>query len=413
MDPTNIELVAENLQGNMNLLWVAICAALVFFMQAGFAMLESGMVRSKNSINVIMKNYTDMCFGALVFWAVGYGVMFGAVTDPWGLFGTSNFMVSEGEPMDYMIMTYQMLFAATAATIVSGALAERIRFGAYILVAILITAVVYPVYGCWVWNEGGWLNQLGFIDFAGSSVVHSLGGWCALAGLMVLGPRLGRFGDDGEVREIGGHNLPLVAFGGMILWFGWFGFNGGSTLEASSAIGGILLNTHLSGAAGVVGFVLAKVLFSDGKLLMTDTVNGGLAGLVAITAGCATTSPTYAIVTGLAAGGICVAASAACLKMKWDDAVGAVAVHGVCGAWGTLAAGLFFAENMFSWQIVQIQLIGIVACGVWTFTMAWVSFKLVSFVVDLRVSTTDEQRGLDFSEHHEVGYPEFQATLHG
>ena len=167
----------------------AICAALVFFMQAGFAMLESGMVRSKNAINVIMKNYTDMCFGALAFWAIGYGIMFGTTTDGWGLFGTDSFML-EGSSWDYMILTYQMMFAATAATIVSGALAERIRFGAYVLVAILITSFVYPVFGCWVWNEGGWLNQMGFIDFAGSSAVHSVGGWCALAGLIVLGPRL-------------------------------------------------------------------------------------------------------------------------------------------------------------------------------------------------------------------------------
>jgi len=183
---------------------------------------------------------------------------------------------------------------------------------------------------------------MGFIDFDGSSVVHSVGGWCAFAGLVVLGPRLGGFGEDVEVRENGGHNLPLVAFGGMILWFGWFGFNGGSTLAADGTIGGIILNTHLAGAAGVVGFVLTKVIFLDGKLLMTDTVNGGLAGLVSITAGCATMSPTYAVLTGLTVGLICVVASAACINMKWDDAVGAVAVHGVCGAWGTLAAGLFF-----------------------------------------------------------------------
>jgi Amt family ammonium transporter len=380
-------------------------------MQTGFAMLESGMVRSKNAINVIMKNYTDMCFGALIFWAVGYGIMFGTTTDGWGLFGTDKFML-EGEPWDYMVLMYQMMFAATAATIVSGALAERIRFGAYVLVAVLITAFVYPVFGCWVWNEGGWLAQMGFIDFAGSSVVHSVGGWCALAGLVVLGPRLGRFGDDGEVREIGGHNLPLVAFGGMILWFGWFGFNGGSTLSADGSIGGILLNTHLAGAAGVVGFVLTRILFMDGKLLMTDTINGGLAGLVAITAGCASMSPIYAVLTGLAAGLICVIASSVCIKMQWDDAVGAVAVHGVCGAWGTLAAGLFLKGDMFNWNIVSVQLIGIAACAIWTFTAAWTAFKVVSIVVDLRVSTTDEQRGLDFSEHHEVGYPEFQATLH-
>ena len=202
----------------------------------------------------------------------------------------------EGDPSDYMVLVYQMMFAATAATIVSGALAERIRFGAYVFVAMIITGFIYPVFGCWVWNDGGWLASKGFIDFAGSSAVHSVGGWCALAGLIVLGPRLGRFGDDGEVREIGGHNLPLVAFGGMILWFGWFGFNGGSTLAADESIGGIMLNTHLSGAAGVVGFVLTRIL-TGGKLIMTDTVNGGLAGLVAITAGCASMSPTCLLYT--------------------------------------------------------------------------------------------------------------------
>lgn len=409
METNGIEQVAESLQTNMNFLWVAICAALVFFMQAGFAMLESGMVRSKNAINVIMKNYTDMCFGALVFWAVGYGIMAGT-TGSYGLFGTDNFLM-EGEPWDYMVLMYQMMFAATAATIVSGALAERIRFSAYVIVAVLITGFVYPVFGCWVWNESGWLAQMGFIDFAGSSVVHSVGGWCALAGLVVLGPRLGRFGEDGEVREIGGHNLPLVAFGGLILWFGWFGFNGGSTLAADGRVGGILLNTHLSGAAGVVGFVLTRMML-DGKMLMTDTVNGGLAGLVGITAGCATMSPTWAIATGLCAGMICVGATAVCTRFKWDDAVGAVAVHGVCGAWGTLAAGLFYKGDLFNWNIVSVQLIGIAACAAWTFTMAWLAFKTVSAFVDLRVSTTDEQRGLDFSEHHEVGYPEFQATLH-
>ena len=410
MDPelASVEAV-EALQTNMNFLWVAICAALVFFMQAGFAMLESGMVRSKNAINVIMKNYTDMCFGALLFWGVGFGLMYGTSTN--GFFGTDGFMY-EGDSWGYMQLVYQMMFAATAATIVSGALAERIRFSAYLLVAMIITAVIYPVFGCWVWNPNGWLAEAGFIDFAGSSVVHSVGGWCALAGLVVLGSRTGKFGEDGSERAIGGHNLPLVAFGGLILWFGWFGFNGGSTLSADESIGQILLNTHLAGAAGVVGFVLTRVIFG-GKMLMTETVNGGLAGLVAITAGCATMEPTYAIITGLCAGGICVGASMLCVKMKWDDAVGAVAVHGVCGAWGTLAAGMFFGDQLFDAGRIGIQLQGIVACFLWTFPMAFLSFKAVSLLVTLRVSTSEEQRGLDFSEHHEVGYPEFQATLHG
>ena len=411
MEPTSPEFqaVATELQANINYAWIAVCAALVFLMQAGFAMLESGMVRSKNSINVIMKNYTDMCFGALVFWGLGFGLMFGASET--GFWGTNKFFF-EGEASEYMLMFFQMMFAATAATIVSGALAERIRFSAYCLAAVVIVGVIYPVFGCWAWNENGWLAKIGFIDFAGSSVVHSIGGWCALAGLVVLGPRLGRFGEEGEVREIGGHNLPLVAFGGMILWFGWFGFNGGSALAASDDLGPILLNTHLSGAAGVVGFVLTRTLFG-GKLLMTETVNGGLAGLVGITAGCASMSPPYAVLTGLLAGTICVAASSYCVRRKWDDAVGAVAVHGVCGAWGTLAAGMFFAGDLFSFERIMIQVTGIGACFLWAFPAAYLSFQFVSALTDLRVSTSDEQRGLDFSEHHEVGYPEFQSQLHG
>lgn len=410
MNPETISPdVAESLQANMNFLWVAVCAALVFFMQAGFAMLESGMVRSKNSINVIMKNYTDMCFGAVVFWIVGFGLMFGL--NETGLFGASMFCLRDGQAWDYMTMVYQMMFAATAATIVSGALAERIRFSAYLFVAMIITGFIYPIFGSWVWNEGGWLAQRGFVDFAGSSVVHSVGGWCALAGLVALGPRLGRFGKDGEVREIGGHNLPLVAFGGMILWFGWFGFNGGSTLEANNQIGIILLCTHLAGAAGVVGFVGTRVLFG-GKILMTDTVNGGLAGLVGITAGCATMDPFFAMVTGVIAGAICVFATEYCVHMKWDDAVGAVAVHGVCGAWGTLAAGLFYINDLFNMERIVTQLIGIGACFAWTFPAALTAFYGVAVLTKLRCSTTEEQRGLDYSEHHEVGYPEFQATLH-
>ena len=401
--------VMETLQVNMNFIWVAVCAALVFFMQAGFAMLESGMVRSKNSINVIMKNYTDMCFGALLFWGVGYGIMAGTCTN--GLWGTDGFMF-QGDAWDYMVLVYQIMFAATAATIVSGALAERIRFSAYLMVAMVITAIIYPTFGCWAWNPDGWLAEEGFIDFAGSSVVHSVGGWCALAGILCLGARTGKFGEDGTAREIGGHNLPLVAFGGLILWFGWFGFNGGSGLTADESIGQILLNTHLSGAAGVVGFVGTRVL-SGGKMLMTETVNGGLAGLVAITAGCATMEPVYAIVTGLSAGIICVGATALSTQLKWDDPVGAVTVHGVCGAWGTLAAGMFFGDQIFNVALMKTQLIGILACFAWTFPVAYLTFKTVSVLTNLRVSTTDEQRGLDFSEHHEVGYPEFQQTLHG
>ena len=409
-------MTPEIIQENLNTVWILVAAALVFFMQAGFAMLESGMVRSKNSINVIMKNYTDMCFGAIVFWVLGYGLMYGTANlsgflGVAGIFGTDNFMLREADGGTWAILFFQMMFAATAATIVSGALAERIRFVPYLFAAMMITGVIYPIFGCWVWNEGGWLNKLGFVDFAGSTAVHSVGGWCALAGVMVLGPRLGKYGEDGESREIGGHNLPLVAFGGLILWLGWFGFNGGSTLEANSSIGRICLNTHLSGAAGVVGFIIARVLFG-GKLLMTQTVYGGLAGLVAVTAGCTTMDPGFAIATGLIAGVVCVVATSLCEPLKLDDAVGAIAVHGMCGVWGTLAAGMFYEGDLMNFARIQTQLIGIAAAFAWVFPVAWLTFKSISAVVNLRCSSMDEQRGLDYSEHHEVGYPEFQAQMH-
>ncbi|MEM9827589.1 MAG: ammonium transporter [Planctomycetota bacterium] len=399
----------ETLQSNLDTMWIVVAAALVFFMQAGFAMLESGMVRSKNSINVIMKNYTDMCFGAVVFWLAGYGLMFGVNKSGW--FGTDSFAMRFAENSEFAILFFQMMFAATAATIVSGALAERIRFVPYLFAAMIITGFIYPVYGSWVWNENGWLAQRGFVDFAGSTVVHSIGGWCALAGVMVLGPRLGKYGSDGEVREIGGHNLPLVAFGGLILWLGWFGFNGGSTLEANSSIGKICLNTHLAGAAGVVGFVLTRVILG-GKLLMTQTVNGGLAGLVGITAGCSTMDPMMAVVVGLIAGCVCVVAMTLTEPMQIDDAVGAIAVHGICGVWGTLAAGIFYEGDMFNMARIETQVIGVSAAFLWAFPTAYLTFKTISVIVDLRCSSMDEQRGLDYSEHHEVGYPEFQAQLH-
>ena len=392
----------------LDTIWVVTAAALVFFMQAGFAMLEAGMVRAKNAVNVIMKNYTDMCFGAVAFWAIGFGIMFGA--NPSGWIGTDQFFV-DGDNWTYTRLLFQMMFAATAATIVSGALAERIRFGPYVLAAIGITSVIYPVFGSWVWNPDGWLAKRGFIDFAGSSVVHSTGGWCALAGLVALGPRLGRFSSDGASRTISGHNLPLVAFGGLILWVGWFGFNGGSTLRADASIGRIVLNTHLAGAAGVVGFMLCRRLFG-GQLLLTDTVNGGLAGLVAITAGCATMTPMYAVVTGLAAGVLVVLATSLIEPFQVDDVVGAVSVHGACGAFGTLAAGLFREGDLFNPQLVMTQAIGVAACFLWAFPVAFIMFRCISAIVALRCSTVDEQRGLDYSEHHEIGYPEFQESLH-
>ena len=407
----------ESIQGSVDTVWILLAGSLVFFMQAGFALLESGLVRSKNTVNVIMKNYTDMCFGALVFWMVGYGLMFGA--NPSGWIGTDHFFLGgKGvNAKDYTLLFFHMMFAATAATIVSGALAERARYTSYVIVSIIITGFVYAVFGSWAWGSlyggTGWLKSIGFIDFAGSTVVHSVGGWCALAGIIVLGPRLGRYDPDtGKPRDIPGHNLPMVALGGFILWLGWFGFNGGSGLTADANLGKIILNTHLSASAGVVGSILVSVLLRR-PVLMTHTINAGLAGLVGITAGCQALDPLYAVITGLLSGMIMVISMRLMERMKWDDPVGAVSVHGVCGAWGTLAAGLFHSEKFLNTNQIVIQLTGIGAAFIWTFAVALIIFKTVDLVLGLRASTMDQQRGLDYSEHYELGYPEFQQdTLH-
>ncbi|MEX0607525.1 MAG: ammonium transporter, partial [Halofilum sp. (in: g-proteobacteria)] len=379
-------------------------SALVLLMQAGFALLESGMSRAKNSLNVVMKNYMDVCLGTLAFWAIGYGFMFG--DNPSGWFGQSGFAPSQADTWTWGLILFQIMFAATATTIASGAMAERTRYSAYLVGAIVITGFIYPVFGSWVWNEGGWLARLGFIDFAGSTVVHSVGAWCALAGILVLGPRLGRFDEQGRPREIRGHNLSLVALGGFILWFGWFGFNGGSTLAASADIGLIALNTQLSAAAGAAGTMLYTLLRGR-PILLTETVNGSLAGLVAITAGCATMTPPFALITGMVGGVLCSIGCGLLLRLRLDDVVGAVSVHGIAGAWGTVAAGLFFAGDLFDLTRVTVQLMGVLACFIWAFSGALILYLLIAGTAGLRTSTLHEQRGLDLTEHAEIGYPEF------
>ncbi len=397
----------------LNSLWIVVAAALVFFMQAGFALLESGMVRSKNAVNVVLKNYLDMCLGALAFWAVGYGLMFG--NNPSGWLGTSHFVLNDGTDNDYLLMLFQMLFAATAATIASGAMAERVRYGGYLFTSLLVTALIYPIFGSWAWGslyEGsGWLKQLGFVDFAGSTVVHSVGGWVALAGIVVLGPRLGRFDQQGTARPIPGHNLVLVALGGFILWFGWFGFNGGSTLEATPRLGLIILNTHLAASAAAVGVLFCQWAWRR-PVLLTQIVNGGIAGLVAITAGCNTMSPAFAVLTGLLAAPIMLLSFYALEQLRLDDAVGAVAVHGFGGAWGTLAAGLFYQGDLFNLERIIVQCLAIGVAFLWAFTTALFMYWLVEHTVGLRADTRAQQRGLDFAEHAEQGYPEFQESIH-
>lgn len=392
--------------------WVITAAALVFFMQAGFALLESGMSRSKNAVNVVMKNYMDVCIGSIIFWMVGYGLMFG--DNATGFFGITHFFPQNLSDMGYSFLLFQTMFAATAVTIASGAMAERTRYHGYLLGALLVSGIIYPVFGSWVWgsyyNGQGWLAALGFIDFAGSTVVHSIGGWVALAGIIVLGPRLGKFSTSGKPRDIPGHNLTLVALGGLILWLGWFGFNGGSTVAADTSIGLIVLNTHLSAAAGAMG-AIAMLLMTRQPVLLTQSINGSIGGLVGITAGCATMEPLYAMLTGFIAGMVVVAGARLLEFLKLDDVVGAVSVHGFAGAWGTMAAGIFLKDNMFNVEQMFVQFIGVAAGFLWAFPLAMLMYYVIDKVIGLRASSLDEQRGLDYSEHYEIGYPEFQTEL--
>lgn len=396
----------------INTAWVVLASALVFFMQAGFALLESGMSRAKNAVNVMMKNFMDGCVGSIMFWLVGFGLMFGANLTGW--YGMSHFAPYSGEPWDFTFLLFQMMFAATAATIASGAMAERTRYGAYLMGALLICGFIYPIFGSWAWGGAyggqGWLAKLGFIDFAGSTVVHGVGAWCALAGILVLGPRLGRFAPDGAPRSIPGHNLSLVTLGAFILWVGWFGFNAGSTLKVDVSLGLIALNTHLAAAAGALGAVLA-LRSSSSPILLTSTVNGALGGLVGITAGCATMAPAFALLTGLVAGFLVIYGMRLMEALRLDDVVGAVPVHGFAGVWGTLVAGLFYSGDLFDGSRVLIQLLGVAAAFLWAFPLALMMYFLMAKTIGLRVPVQHEQRGLDFSEHAEVGYPEFGQSV--
>lgn len=403
----------QEIRISLDSVWVVIGGILVFFMQAGFALIESGSVRSKNTVNVLMKNYMDTCIGGLVFWLFGFGLMFGLNQSGW--IGLSHFMPDQMDDWHWNLLFFQMMFAATATTIASGAMAERIHFVAYVVSAIFVSGVIYPVFGSWAWGGlfggEGWLKAMGFIDFAGSTVVHSIGGWVALAGIIVLGPRLGRFGRKGQSHFLAGHNLPLVALGGFILWFAWFGFNAASTVSANVSIGRIALNTHLAACAAASTYMILALIRSK-AVLIRNTINASLAGLVAITAGCATMSPIFAIMTGVGAGILISFVPQLLVKMQLDDVVDAVAVHGVCGAWGTLAAGAFLETNLFDANVMYVQIIGIFAAFVWGFGLALLVFKILDKVLGgLRVSQQHEQRGLDYTEHAELSYPEFQRDL--
>ncbi|QNH50770.1 ammonium transporter [Acinetobacter venetianus] len=403
----------QEIRISLDSVWVVVGGILVFFMQAGFALIESGSVRSKNTVNVLMKNYMDMCIGGLVFWLFGFGLMFGLNQTGW--VGLSHFMPDALDDWHWNLLFFQMMFAATATTIASGAMAERIHFMAYVVSAIIVSGVIYPIFGSWAWGGlfggDGWLKALGFIDFAGSTVVHSIGGWVALAGIIILGPRLGRFGRKGQSHFLAGHNLPLIALGGFILWFAWFGFNAASTVSASVSIGRIALNTHLAACAAAATYMILALIQSK-AVLIRYTINASLAGLVAITAGCATMSPLYAVITGAFAGLLITFVPQLLEKMQLDDVVDAVAVHGVCGAWGTIAAGIFLESNPFNLNVIGVQALGVGAAFIWGFGVAFIMFKVLDKVLGgLRVSQQHEQRGLDYTEHAELSYPEFQRDL--
>ena len=409
--------------------WILFAAVLVFLMQAGFAMLETGLTRAKNAANILMKNLMDFSIGSLAFWAVGYAIMFGASKA--GLFGLGDFFLAgtsaanAGEAdtaSTFAFWLFQAVFAATAATIVSGSMAERTRFPAYMVYSVFVTALIYPVVGHWIWG-GGWLSNLGpgFADFAGSTVVHSTGGWLGLVGAMVLGPRIGKYVKNGAgltARAIPGHSLPLASLGVFILWFGWFGFNAGSTVAGTDlSIALIALNTNVAAAAGAVGALFTAWIWFR-KPDPTFALNGAIAGLVSITAGCAFVAPAMAVLIGLL-GGVLVVLSVEFLDKvcKIDDPIGAVSAHGVCGAWGTLAVGLFANEAIggvsglfFGGGLAQlgVQFVGVVAVFAWTMAAGFVLFTVIKAAMGLRVSREEELRGLDIGEHGAEAYSGFQ-----
>jgi Amt family ammonium transporter len=411
------EQLSEELQNNINIIWTCIAAFLVFFMQAGFAMVEAGFTQAKNAVNILMKNLMDFSIGSLAFFFVGFGLMFGLSN---GFFGTTNFMMSgtdvAGKDWNWTFLIFQTVFAGTAATIVSGAMAERTKFVGYLTYSLFICAFIYPIFGSWAWGSlldgGGWLEAMGFNDFAGSTVVHSIGGWLALAGAIVVGPRIGKYTPDGKARAIPGHNITLGALGVFILWFGWFGFNPGSTTFGDGDIGRIAVTTNLAAAAGAMG-ALFTAWGVEKKPDGSMALNGALAGLVAITAGCASVSPIGSILIGLF-GGILVVFSVIFIDrtLKIDDPVGAVSVHGVNGAWGTLAVGLFAVDGGLlyggGFSLLGVQAVGVLAAFVWAFGLGYILFTIIKKTVGLRVSEDEELRGLDIGEHGMEAYYGFQ-----
>ena len=402
---------------NLDILWMLLAATLVFFMQAGFAMVETGFTRAKNASNIIMKNLMDLSIGSILFFLVGFALMYGDSTGTGGLVGLSGFFAPD--KLDFPVsILFQTVFCATAATIVSGAMAERTKFAAYLMYSAVICVLIYPIAGSWIWNENGWLANLGFHDFAGSTVVHSIGGWCALVGAKILGPRTGKFNADGTPRAIPGHSITLGALGVFILWFGWFGFNAGSELEVNSNIGHIAMTTNLAAAAGAVTvMILSWARYKKPDVSMT--LNGALAGLVGITAGCAVVDFYGALIIGILSGFVVLFGIEFIeKKLKIDDPVGAISVHGLCGALGTIAIGLFAtgvrddlsSAGLFyggGFSQLGIQMLGVVAVALWSIGAAIILFIIIKKTVGLRVTEAEELEGLDLGEHNIQSYSDF------
>ncbi len=414
----------STLKVSIDTIWVVVTAALVFFMNAGFAMLETGLCRAKNAVNILAKNVIVFAIASLAYWMTGFALMFGNGTGligyhGWFLFGPDNSPVIgdayqgifaalnwTGVPLSVKFF-FQLVFAGTAATIVSGAVAERIKFISFLIFSFLLVSLIYPVTGHWIWG-GGWLVSMGFVDFAGSTAVHSVGGWAALVGTMMLGARIGRYNKDGSVNPMPGHHMGYAVIGTFILWLGWFGFNPGSTMAADvEAIGRIALNTNMAAAAGAVSAMITAWLVM-GKPDLSMILNGTLAGLVAVTAPCNNVTVVGSVVIGLIGGILVVAAVMFFDRRRIDDPVGALSVHLVNGTWGTLSVGLFSTSTGLlyghSSRQLGIQALGVVSVGVFTIAVSWLAFKAIKLVMGLRVAAKEEIDGLDIGEHGMEAY---------
>ena len=411
----------------MDMLWILLCSGLVLLMQAGFMCLESGMTRSKNSINVAIKNLADFGLSVALFWGFGFAVMFGSSHSGW--LGLGEMIPSlSSHPEFAVFFLYQAMFCGTATTIISGVAAERLRFPAYLILAALVSGLIYPLFGHWAWNgisqlyqanaSEGWLEQLGFVDFAGSTVVHSIGAWVGLATILVVGARRGRFSPDGLSHKIQGSNMPFSVLGTLLLWFGWIGFNGGSTLSFNSQVPGIILNTMLAGVAGMLTIAILLII-QDGRVRVEPLMNGVLAGLVSITACANVVTNPIAVIIGATGAAVAILVAQRLEKWQIDDAVDGIAVHGGAGAWGTLCVALFGQLDLIGTGLTRptqllTQLLGIGTCLLWSLGGTWLLLKGLNIMFPLRISAEDEEIGLNVSEHHAKTetYELFQVMEH-